>query len=115
MIWLAPEALDVIRQFCYCELDATFYTMKPCVRCVPQFIKMNTAYPIGLIIAPSESLDLYEMLFEGIWHFVKTTGFNPGFNFPVLSDAGLSLRAFCLRHKLPQFQCHRHLIEGFGN
>ena len=89
--------------------------MKPYVLCVPQFIKMNAAYPIVLIIAPSESLELYGMPFEGVRQFVKTTGFNPGFNFPVLSDAGLALSAFCLRHKLPQFQCHRYLIEWLGN
>lgn len=115
MIWLAPGALDVIRKFSYCELDATFYTMKPYVMCVPQFIKMNAAYPLGLIIGPSESGELYEMLYEAVCHMAQITGINPGFTFPVLSDAGSALKGFCRRHSLEQYQCHRHLIEWFGN
>lgn len=114
MVWLGPGTLDVIRKFAYCELDATFYTMKPYVMCVPQFIKMNTAYPVGMIIGPSESVDLYEMFYEAVGNLAQLTGINPGFQFPVLSDAGQALKAFCTRHELEQFQCHRHLIEWFG-
>ena len=115
MVWLAPGTLDVIEKFNYCELDATFYTMKPYVMCVPQFIKKNAAYPVGLIIGPSESRELYEMFYEAVCHMAQLTGINPGFRFPVLSDAGWALKKFCKRHGLQQYQCHRHLIEWFGN
>lgn len=114
MVWLSPPALSVMREFSYCELDATFYTLKPYVACVPQFIYMNCAFPIGLIIGTAENFELYDMLFEGTVRMIQRTGVIVPFNFDVLSDAGAALRSFCVAHGLRQFQCHRHLIEWFG-
>ena len=114
MVWLSPRALSVIGQFSYCELDATFYVLKPYVACVPQFIYMNCAFPIGLIIGTSENWQLYEMLFEGVVRMIQRTRVAVPFKFDVLSDAGGALRSFCQAHSLRQFQCHRHLIEWFG-
>ena len=41
--------------------------MKPYVACVPQFVYMNCSYPIGLILAPTESADIYELFFDAVY------------------------------------------------
>ena len=117
MVALCPEFLSVMRQCNHCQLDATFYAMKPYVACVPQFVYMNCSYPIGLILAPTESADIYELFFDAVYRLYLGQ-FIPQdfkFKFDVLCDAGAGLKKFCDDHRLPRFQCHRHLIEWFGN
>ena len=114
MSWLCPTVVDVLRNFSYCELDATFFAMKPYVMCVPQFIRNNCAYPVGLILAPSESESLYGLFYDTLTHALHGAGFAGRPRFSILSDGGGALRSFCAGHGLPQFQCHRHLIEWFG-
>lgn len=114
--WLSASALDVIKKFSYCELDATFYCLSPYVACIPQFVYMNTSYPVGLFLGPSENFELYNMFYEC---FVKFNQQVPPecqvkFQFPVLSDAGRAIQKFCTERQLFRFECHRHLIQGFG-
>lgn len=71
MSWLSPTAVSAFTQSAYTELDATFYAMKPYVLCVPQVVKMNCAYPVGLIIAPSESFNLYELFYQSLSQAMK--------------------------------------------
>ena len=114
MSWLSPTVVSAFTQSSYTELDATFYAMKPYVLCVPQFIKMNCAYPAGLIIAPTESFNLYEMFYQALAEAVRASGVPGNVGLCVLSDAGRALKTFCDRHNFRQVQCHRHLIEWFG-
>ena len=114
MSWLSPTVVSAFTQSSYTELDATFYAMKPYVLCVPQFIKMNCAYPAGLIIAPTESFNLYEMFYQALAEAVRVSGVPGNVGLCVLSDAGRALKTFCDRHNFRQVQCHRHLIEWFG-
>ena len=114
---ICPQVFSAMSYASYCELDATFYCMKPYVACIPQFVHMNCAYPVGLILGPSESSDLYELFHEGLYRFHQLVyGERRPFTFTldVLSDAHSGLRRFCQDHQLRRFQCHRHLIEWFG-
>ena len=117
MVALCPEFASVMANFNHCQLDATFYSMKPYVACVPQFVYMNCSYPVGLILAPTESAELYDLFYEAVCRLYSLQ-FLPKdfkFQFDVLCDAGAGLKKFCTDHGLCRFQCHRHLIEWFGN
>ena len=112
--WLHPTAVDVMKKFAYCELDATFYCLKPYVLTIPQFVIKNCSYPIGIFFGTSESCDLYDLIHEAVDVFNENSQEKVDFAFKVLSDGGGALRAFCKKWKLQQFHCHRHLIEWFG-
>ena len=114
MSWLCDTVVDAFTKFSYCELDATFFAMKPYVMCVPQFIVKNCAYPVGIILAPSESEFLYNLFYQSLGSALSAAGGPARPRFTVLSDGGKALRTFCERNGLTQFQCHRHLIEWFG-
>ena len=114
--WMSPSAPDVMKRFSYCELDATFYCLRPYVVCVPQFVYMNTSYPVGIFMGPSENLDLYNLFHECFNRFMEKlpNDQRQPFKFKVLSDGGRAIQGFCLDKNLIRFECHRHLIQGFG-
>ena len=92
----------------FVELDGSFRIAKPYVFCVFNCIYYNESYPIGISIAPTESLELYDALCEGP---ISKTDFNGK---AVLSDMGAALRSFCCSANAIQYFCHRHIIEKFG-
>ena len=112
--WLHPTGIDAIQKFAYCELDATFYCLKPYVLSMPHFIYKNCSYPIGIFFGPGESCELYDLIFEAVAIFNEHSEQKLNFKFVVLSDRGSGLKKFCEKRSLPQFYCHRHLIEWFG-
>lgn len=112
--WLHPTGVDVIQKFAYCELDATFYCLKPYVLSMPHFIYKNCSYPVGIFFGQSENCELYDLMYEAVAIFNKNSEKKVNFKFIVLSDRGSGLKSFCEKRKLPQFYCHRHLIEWFG-
>jgi hypothetical protein len=70
----------------------------------------NEAVPLGFIMTPRECALTYTMIMEELWDF-KPEELAPK---PVLSDKGGGLIKFCEDHDIPQFFCHRHIIEFFG-
>lgn len=112
-----PHVFSAMSYASYCELDATSYCTNPYVACITQFVHMNCAYPLGLILGPSESSDLYELFHEGLYRFHQLAyAERRPFTFvlDVLSDAHSRLKRFPEDHRLRRLQCHRHLIEWFG-
>ena len=60
-----------MKRFTCCELDATFYCLRPYVVCVPEFVYMNTSYPVGIFMRPSENLDVYNLFDECFIQFME--------------------------------------------
>jgi hypothetical protein len=110
LAWLARWADDAYAQASYIQLDCSFGS-EPYVFCVPQAIIHNEAIPLGFIIAPSESAEIYELFYGGLDELHGGTTVPPK---PILSDEGLGLIAFAEHRHLVHFFCHRHLIEKFG-
>lgn len=48
------------------ELDCLFKALSPDVYCIPQIIYKNTGFPVGIIVGPKESSDLYSLFFESL-------------------------------------------------
>lgn len=67
--WLHPTGVDVIQKFAYCELDATFYCLKPYVLSMPHFIYKNCSYPVGIFFGPSKNCELYDLMYEAAASF----------------------------------------------
>ena len=108
-----PWSLDLIKDFQYIELDASFTAIKPYAFCVAQGIIFNESIPYAITVAPSESLELYDMIFE---HSEEISKEQINWkSIPLLSDMHKSLIAVGKKYGLTHFFCHRHLIEHFGS
>lgn len=62
--WLRPYFHDFVLKTNTIGLDATFRVLKPFKVCIPQCIIQNTGVPLGILVAPSESFNLYSLLFK---------------------------------------------------
>jgi hypothetical protein len=110
LIWIPKWAITAYERANYIQLDCSFRGTKPFAYCVPQAMIHNEAVPLGFIMTPRECALTYTMIMEELWDF-KPEELAPK---PVLSDQGGGLCKFCTDHEIPQFFCHRHLIELFG-
>ena len=113
LTWVCAWASSRIDDTQYIELDASFKATKPYCYCCVNSILNNESITIALTIGISESSNLYEETYAAL----ERAGINPYVlnKFPVLSDMGVGLYAFCKNRALMQFICHRHIIESFGN
>jgi hypothetical protein len=110
LIWIPKWAITAYEQAEYIQLDCSFRATKPFAYCVPQAMIHNAAVPLGFIMTPRECALTYTMFMEEVWGFKEGQVTDK----PVLSDQGPALSSFCDDHGIPQFFCHRHLIELFG-
>jgi hypothetical protein len=111
--WLGSWALEVLRRAQYLELDCSFRAIKPYVYCIPEAIIANVGIPLGLVIAPSERMDVFSMFADLLF----TQGFAPEElqRIPLLSDEGAALKKYARRYHLWHFLCYRHLLECLGS
>ena len=113
LTWVCAWASSRIDDTQYIELDASFKATKPYCYCCVNSILNNESITIALTIGISESSNLYEETYAALERAgINTYVLN---KFPVLSDMGVGLYAFCTNRALMQFICHRHIIESFGN
>jgi hypothetical protein len=110
LAWIARWAASAYEQANYIQLDCSFDGSDPYVYCVPQAIIRNEAIPLGFIIAPSETADIYELFYEGLDELFQ----KPTPRKPILCDEGPGIIAFAHRRNLLHFFCHRHLIQKFS-
>jgi hypothetical protein len=110
LMWIPKWAITAYEAADYIQLDCSFRATKPFAYCVPQAMIKGDAVPLGFIMTPRECALTYTMFMEELWGFKEGQVTDK----PVLSDQGLALSTFCDDHGIPQFFCHRHLIELFG-
>ena len=53
------------------DLGTSFHALAPDVFCVPQLVYRNTGLPLGIIVGPSESADLYSMFFDSLKKLIR--------------------------------------------
>ena len=108
-----PWTFPLINLFHFIELDGSFRAVKPYTFCVAQGIIFNESFPIAITITPSESTELYSMIFDRINEITQNK-----INWSgklILSDMGTALKSVCDHYNFMQFFCHRHIIEHFGS
>lgn len=114
LAWIESHVLDVLKQTNFVELDCSFYVFSPYVYSIPQAIICNESVPLGLIIGPSETSDIYSLFYD----FLKkcdSDAYNLLKNMPILSDEGQGLKKFANDEGINQFFCFRHIIQKFGS
>lgn len=110
--WVPPWCIGRLQLTHYIELDASFKATKPyCYTCVNSIV-YNESVTIALAVGITESSELYERAYRAIERAgVDSRILN---KIPVLSDMGKGLSTFCTNRSIPQYFCHRHLLESFG-
>jgi hypothetical protein len=113
MRWIAPWAVGAIRGAdCY-ELDASFRAIKPYVYAVPSIVSQNVGIPLGLVLGPSESSEMFTVFAEGL--IEQGVGREELSALPLLSDEGTALLAYGrIWHEIHR-TCFRHWLEGLGS
>lgn len=112
LILILPFADNIINDIQYLEIDASFKAIKPYSYCIFHGVIFNSSTLFALSNAPRESLELFELLFDGLKIF--KLNFSLYEKLPVLSDMGSSIIPFCKKHNMFHYFCHRHLMEYFG-
>ena len=99
------------------ELDTSFKPTSPDVYCVPQLIYRNVGIPIALIVGPSESCELYNLLYFAIQHYDKlnhTTLSSTVEKIPILTDMHPSFTSLSSKYKMEHYYCFAHIIRSYG-
>lgn len=112
LIWIMPWAVRIIDKIHYIELDASYKAVRPYYYCVYHGVYFNSSIPFALSIYPSESEELFELLFIGLDKFKLNS--KPFESKQVLSDMGPAIISFSKNHFYSNNFCHRHIIERFG-
>lgn len=111
-IWLMPWYEETLSQMHFLEIDASFFALEPYKYCIYHAITNNSSIPIALSFYPTESSELYNLIFECMKKFnLDLTIFD---NIEVLADMGKQIKKFCKENDLNLNFCHRHIIERFG-
>jgi hypothetical protein len=111
--WVAPWALTVLENADFYELDASFKAIRPYVFCVPLAVRHNVGIPLGLVLGPSETEEMFRMFADAL--------IEKGFDreqlraLPLLSDEGSALRAYARGYHSLHYACFRHWLEGLGS
>ena len=113
MIHLDASYDYLIQNGDFIELDASFEVFKPYVYCIPSIIIKNESFPFGLVIGPTESMDLYDTIYTTIKELNESL-FQKLIKLPLLSDEGKALQALANKYELLHFLCYHHLIQKFG-
>ena len=113
LIWLFPHSTEVIQKINYLEIDGSFRAFPDYSFCLWHGIHFNETIPFALSVYPTEKFELYNILFECCRYYKLDENLFKGKI--VLSDMGDSIKSFCSTYNMPQFFCHRHLIENFGS
>lgn len=116
-----PWALDVLRQDPNCVMtDGTFRSLNPYTLAILHAVFANETIPIAFSLAPSESLGLYNQMYEHIIdlmiaHTPETDRKNNMLTrLPLVSDMGLGLKALVKDRGLKWYICHCHIIRAAG-
>ncbi|KAK8853762.1 hypothetical protein M9Y10_016305 [Tritrichomonas musculus] len=108
-----PWSLDALYKSHYLQFDASFHAMKPYAYSITHGIIFNESVPLSIILAPTESEELYQMIIN---HFNELSKNKFSWNsLPVLSDMGTSIKSVCKKNSIKQVFCHRHILEHFGS
>jgi hypothetical protein len=108
--WFPPFATAEFRKCGFIELDTSFKALRPYTYAIRLGIRANEAMPLGIIIGPSESRELYDRFFTGLIDMSVTEDEIGEKSFP--SDQHPALVAVCPERR--HFLCRRHILESFG-
>ncbi|KAK8835985.1 hypothetical protein M9Y10_040182 [Tritrichomonas musculus] len=112
LTWIMPWAEKVSNDCHYIEINGSYKACEPYHYCIFHGIIYNNSLPFDVTLFPSESSELFDMLFVGLQkHQISMQNFE---NKPTLSDLGSAIKKFCADHGMSQNLCHRHLIENIG-
>lgn len=109
MLWMDIAAGSIYKAFNYIEIDCSFRLFKDYVYCIFHAVLFNVSVPLGYIIGPSETEELYSLFFRKFKEI-----YNIEENKPFLGDQGSSIEAFVKNNSLEKYDCHRHIIEKVG-
>lgn len=110
--WLFPWAQEVIEKIHYLQIDGSFKAFPDYAFCLWHGIYFNETVPFAFTLFPTESFQLYNLLFECLKLYHIDENLFKGRI--VLSDMGEAIDLFCRTYNMPKLVCHRHLIERFG-
>jgi hypothetical protein len=111
--WVAPWAVDAFRGADFYELDASFKALKPYVYSVPLAVSKNVGIPLGLVLGPSESTEMFQIFAEGLIEHGLEMGQLRAL--ALLSDEGSALVAYGERYHSIHLFCFRHWLEALGS
>lgn len=111
LVWIPSYIKDYISIGSYIQIDASFYALHPYVYSIPLLIYNNSSIPLGIVMGPSESEKLYDLIYQCI---EKILGRKIN-NIPILSDEGTAIASFASNRNIDQYLCYRHLIEKIGS
>ena len=113
--WLNPYFKSVVNHGKSIELDATFRIIYPLAACIPQMVIQNTGVPLGLLIAPSETCNLYSMLFEALkLHESNEDLYEKMLSMNFITDEHKSFIRLKKKYNLNVYNCYTHLIRTIG-
>jgi hypothetical protein len=112
-VWVAPWAQHCLRSASYYELDCSFQALHPYAYSVPMAIHFNVGIPLGIVVAPTERKEVFELFAHQL--------FGQGFTreelaaLPLASDIGQALAAYAKLYHRWHYFCYRHVLESLGS
>ena len=97
------------------EIDTSFKIFSPYVFCIVCYMRAGTGIPIGYIIGPSETHELYNLFFESLRKYIGESMYDKikkAFYFE--SDQGRALISFYKENQFNHCFCHVHILRNFG-
>jgi hypothetical protein len=92
------------------ELDASFTALNPYVDSIPLAVINNVGIPLGLILGPSESTEMFTTFAEDlIQHGLEQERLH---SLPVLSDEGSALISYRRQYHAAHYFYFRHGLEA---
>ena len=98
------------------EIDTSFKIFSPYVFCIVCYVRAGTGIPIGYIIGPSETHELYNSFFKSLRKYIGEEIYDKikrAFYFE--SDQGKAILSFYNENHFNHCFCHVHIIRNFGN
>lgn len=108
-----PWSIDALKVSHYLQFDGSFFAMRPFTFCLSQAIYFNESIPISITLAPTESIELYQMIIDHLNELSENQ--IQWDELIVLSDMGASIQSVCNSNKIKQFFCQRHILQHFGS
>jgi hypothetical protein len=110
--WIPVWTIPMLPHIQFMEMDASFEPSRPFVYSIPLGILTTHKIPLGLVVGPTETKDLYSMFDESLL-FLNTER-EMLKQIPILSDEGTGIISYGKIYHPNHFFCIFHLIRKFG-
>ena len=97
------------------QIDTSFKIFQPYVFALVIYMWGHTGFPLGYIIAPSESSEIYNTFFTNLQTFFQQEEWEKAKElFFFQSDEGSALKKFYKDNNFKHCFCHVHIVRNFG-